>query len=146
MRRSILLSERRQHLVDRLLTNVHQHVGVRKPFHCPDLIPLRLRDNAVQWLSAVVFLQNLPVRHRSHPIVVEFEPPGLPIWFDEREVVSTMEVAGVNEDTVKLVFPRFGPVSRLVEEFIEVNLEGEFEAIVDLWEFCQNRTSSPSTV
>ena len=145
MRRSIFLGERRQHLVDRLLTNVHQHVGIRKPFHRPDLIPLCLRDNAVQWLPAIVFLQNLPVRHRSHPIVVKIEPPGLPIWFDEREVVSTMEVTRVYEDTVKLVFPRFGPVSRLVKEFIEVDFKGEFEAIVDLREFCQNRTSSPST-
>ena len=94
--------------------DVHQHVSVREPLHCPDLIPLCLRDNAVQWLSAIVLFQNLPVRHRCHPIVVKFEPPGVPIWFDECEVMSTMEVTGVYEDTMKLVFPRFGPISRLV--------------------------------
>lgn len=49
--------------------------------------------------------------------------------------MPTMEVAGVNEDTMKLVFPGFGPISRLVEEFIKVNFKGEFEAIVDLWGF-----------
>jgi hypothetical protein len=43
-----------------------------------------------------------------------------------------MEVTGVYEDTVKLVLPGFGPVSRLVEEFVKVDFEGEFEAIVDL--------------
>jgi hypothetical protein len=38
----------------------------------------------------------------------------------------------VNKNTVKFVLPRFGPVSRLIEEFVKVNLEREFEAIVDL--------------
>jgi len=123
--------------------NVHQHVGVRESLHCPDLIPLCLGDDAVQWLTTIVFLQNLPVRHRCHPIVVEFEPPGIPIWFDECEVVSTMEVTGVYEYTVELVFPRFGPISGLVEEFVKVDFEGEFEAIVDLQRQCQNCTNNP---
>jgi len=46
--------------------------------------------------------------------------------------MSVAEVAGVYEYAVKLVLPRFGPVSRLVEEFVKVDLEGEFEAIIDL--------------
>ena len=46
--------------------------------------------------------------------------------------MSTVDVAGVYEYTVKLVFPGFGPVSRLIEEFVKVNFEGKFEAIVDL--------------
>jgi len=132
VRRSVFLGERRQDVIDRRLVDVHQHVGIREPLHRPDLIPLCLRDNAIHWLPTIVLLQNLPVRHRRHPIVVEFEPAGVPIWFDEGEVVSTVEVAGVYEDTMKPVLPGFGPVSRLVEEFIKVNLEGEFEAIIDL--------------
>ena len=36
------------------------------------------------------------------------------------------------EHTVKLILPGFRPVSRLVKEFVEIDLEGEFKAIVDL--------------
>ena len=43
-----------------------------------------------------------------------------------------MEVTGVYEYTVKLVLRGFGPVRGLVEEFVKVDFEGEFEAIVDL--------------
>ena len=132
VRGSVFLGERGQHLIDRCITDVHQHVGVREPLHRPNLIPLCLGDNTVQRLPTVVLLQNLPVCHRRHPIVVEFEPPSIPVWFDEGEVVSAVEVTRVYEYTVKLVFPRFGPVGRLVEEFVKINLEGEFEAIVDL--------------
>jgi len=91
-----------------------------------------LGDNPIQRLSAIVLLQNFPVRHRRHPIIIEFEPPGISIWFDESEVVSAVEVTGVYKYTVKLVLRGFGPVSVLVEEFVKVNLEGEFEAIIDL--------------
>ena len=132
MRGSIILSERRQDFIDRRVTDVHQHVSVGEPLHCPNLIPLCLGDDPVQRLPTVVLLKNFPVRHRRHPIVIEFEPPGIPIWFDECEVVSTMEVTRVYEYAVKLIFRGFGPVSCLVEEFLKVNFEGEFEAIVDL--------------
>ena len=132
MRGSIIISERCQDVIDRCVTDVHQHVGVCKPLHRPNLIPLCLGDNAIQRLSTVVLLQNLPIRHRCHTIVVEFKPPGLPIRLDESKVVSTVEVTGVYEYTVKLVLRGFGPVGRLVEEFVEVDLEGEFEAIIDL--------------
>ena len=132
MRRSIFLGERRQDFINSCVADVHQHVGVREPLHCPNLVPLCLRDNTVQRLSTIVLLQNFPVCHRCHPIVVEFEPPGFPIWFDKSEVVSTVEVTGVHEHTVKLVLPGFGPVGRLVEEFVKVDFEGEFEAIIDL--------------
>jgi len=46
--------------------------------------------------------------------------------------MSNVEVAGVYEYALKLVLPRFGPISRLVEEFVKVDFEGEFEAIIDL--------------
>ena len=47
--------------------------------------------------------------------------------------MPAMEVTGVYEDTVELVLPGFGPVSRLVEEFVKVNFERKFETIIDLW-------------
>ena len=112
--------------------DVYQHVGVREPLHGPDLIPLCLWNNAIQGLSAVVFLQDLPIRHRCDPVVIEFEPPGFPIGFNERKVVPTMEVTRVYEDAVEPVFPRFGPIGGLVEEFVKVDFEREFEAIIDL--------------
>jgi len=46
--------------------------------------------------------------------------------------MSDVEVAGVYEYAVKFVLPRFEPVSRLVEEFVKVDFEGKFEAIIDL--------------
>lgn len=132
MWRSIFLGEWRQDLVDCRVTDVHQHIGVRKPLHRPDLIPLCLWNNTIQWLSAVVFLQNLPIRYRCNPIVIEFEPSGFPVWFNERKIVPTVEVTRVYEDAVEVVFPRFGPIGCLVEELVKVNFEREFEAIIDL--------------
>jgi hypothetical protein len=133
VRRSIIVAEWSQDFINRRLADVDQHVGVREPLHCSDLIPLCLRHNSVEWLSAIILLQDLAVRHACHPVIIKLEPRGSPIWFDESEVVSTMKVTGVNEDTVELVFTGLGPVSRHVEEFVKVDFEGEFETIVDLW-------------
>ena len=97
------------------------------------MILLSLKDNTIQWLSAIVLFKNLPVRHGRHPLVVEFEPPCIPIWFDEREVPPTVEVTGVYKYAVKLVLPGFGPVSRPVEEFVKVYFGGEFDVFtIDL--------------
>jgi len=54
------------------------------------------------------------------------------IRFDESEVVSIVGATGVYEYTVKLVFPGFGPVGRLIEELVKVNFKGKLKAIVDL--------------
>lgn len=54
------------------------------------------------------------------------------IWLDESGVLSTMEITGMYKYAVKPVLPRFGPVSRLVEEVAKVDFEGEFEATIDL--------------
>lgn len=131
MRRNVLHGERRQDFIDRCLTDVHQHVGIRGPLHCTNLIPQCLGDKTGQRLSAIV-LQNLAVCHRRHPIVVEFQPPGMPIWFDESEVLSVVQVTGVHEYTVEHILPGLGPASRLVEEFVKVYFEREFEAIIEL--------------
>lgn len=46
--------------------------------------------------------------------------------------MSIVEVAGVYEYTVKFVLPGFGPVNRLVDEFVKIDFKGEFEAVIDL--------------
>ena len=56
----------------------------------------------------------------------------MPIWFDESEVTSILGTTRVYEYSVKFVFPGFGLINRLVEEFVKVNFEGEFEAIICL--------------
>ena len=56
------------------------------------------------------------------------------IRFDVSEVFSTANITGVYENAVKLVLPGFGPVRLLVEEIIEVDFKGEFEAIIGLRE------------
>ena len=72
------------------------------------------------------------VRYRRNPVIIKFEPPGFPIWFDENKVVPALIDTVVNEDTVELVLPGFGPVSRFIKEFVKVNFRWVFEAIVDL--------------
>jgi len=34
--------------------------------------------------------------------------------------------------TVKFILPGFRPISHLVKEFVEIDFEGEFKAIIDL--------------
>jgi len=46
--------------------------------------------------------------------------------------MSMVGVTRMYEYTVKFVLPVFGPVGRLVEEFIEVDFGGELKAIIDL--------------
>jgi len=132
VRRNILLGDRGQDFVNCRLADVYQHAGVREPPCCLNLDPLFLRDDTTQRLSTIVFPQHLPVRYRRHSLVIEFEPPAMPIRFDESEIMSAVEIAGVCDDTVKSILPGLRPVGSLIEETVKVNFEGEFEAIVDL--------------
>jgi len=141
VRRNILLGEGGQDFIDRCLADVYQHAGVREPPYCLDLVPLCSRDDTAQRLSTIISLQHFPVRHRRHPLVVEFEPSGMPVWFDESEIMSTVEITGVHKDTMKPVLPGFGPVSSLIEEVVKINFQGELEAVVDLREG-QNQTNN----
>ena len=129
---NILLGERGKDFIDCHLADVYQHAGSRKLPHRLYLIPRCLRNNSVQRISTVVFFQHLPVSYGRHPLIVEFEPPALSLWFDESKVPSTVEVARVYEHAMKLVLPGFSPISRLVEELVKVDFEGEFEGIIDL--------------
>lgn len=78
------------------------------------------------------FLQHLLVRHRCRPPVVEFEPPGIPVRFNESIALSTVEVTGVYTHIVEFVLPEFSLVCSLVEEVVKVDLEGEREGVIDL--------------
>ena len=132
VRGSILFGKWCQDLIDRHLADVHQHIGVREPFHGLGDRLLCLRHETIQRIPAIIFLQHRVVHYRRNPVIVKFEPPGFQIWPDESKVAAALIVTGVNEDTVKFVLPGFGPVSRLVEEFVEVNFKWVFEAIADL--------------
>ena len=132
VRRDILLGKRCQDFIDRRLTDIYQHAGVRESPGRLELVPLCLRDNTAQRFSAVVTLQHFPVRHGRNPFVVEFKPAGMPVWFDESIVVSTVEVTGVYDDAMKPVLPGFGYIGGLIEEAAEIDFEGEFEVVVDL--------------
>lgn len=128
MQRHIFLGQRRHDFTDRFLADVCQCVGVH------GYPGLGLGGNAFQqpWPSTIALFQNLLVRHRRHPTIVEFEPLGTPTWFNQSIVMSVVEVTGMYEYTMEFVLPRFRPVGRLVEEFFKVDFEGEFKAIIDL--------------
>ena len=133
MSRRVFILPRCENLIQCTLTDVHQHVSVREALHRTNLVALHRWHEAVQRLAAVVLLQNLPVGHRRHTIIVELEPPCLPVGLDQRKVVTTMEITGVDEYTMQLVHPRLGLICSLIKELLEINLEGELVAVVDLW-------------
>ena len=132
MGRRIVLGERRQDLINRSLADVYQNPCTRGPLRCLDLILLCLTHGSIQRLPAIVLFQNLPVRRRRHSLVVEFEPPGISVWFDEGKISSIVSTAGVYNYAMELVLPGVGLVSRLIEEFVKIDFEGEFEAIIAL--------------
>ena len=132
MRGSIPLSEWCQHLIDRHFADVHQHIGVREPLRGLGDRLLCLRHKTIQHLPTIIFLQHFVVRYWRNPVIVKFEPPGFPIWFDESKIVPALTATGVNEDPMEFVLPGFGPVSRFIEEFVKVNFKWVFEAIVNL--------------
>ena len=105
MWRRVLVLPRRQGLINRALANIHQHIRVRKALHGAHLVPLHRRYKAIEGLATVILFQDLTIGHGSHAIVVELEPPCLAIGLDQSEVVTTMEVSRVDENTVELVHP-----------------------------------------
>lgn len=143
MRRRVFVLPRSQDLVDSALTDVHKHVSVCKTLHRAHLVPLHGGNKTIEGFTAVILFQDLPISYWRNTIVVEFEPPCLAIGLDQSEVVTTMEVTRVNEDTVQLVDPGWRLVRRLVEELSEVNLEGKFVTIIDL---CAHISSIPNRV
>lgn len=106
MWRRVLILPWRQDLINRTLANVHEHVRVREALHRAHLVSLHGWYEAIEGLAAVVLFQNLTVGHGSHAIVVELEPPCLAIGLDQSEIVATVEVSRVDEDTMELVNPR----------------------------------------
>jgi hypothetical protein len=101
----ILFLEWWQYVIRECLPDVYQHVRVREPLHRSNLIPLQRRRNAIEDFAAVILLKDLAVCHRRDPVIVELEPPASGIRFDTSEVMSAMEIPGVNEHTMKFVDP-----------------------------------------
>lgn len=130
--RCILLLERREDLVHHTFANVDQHVCVGEALHGPYLIPLHWRNKTIEWLSTVVLLKNLAIGDGRDAVIVELQPPSVVVRLDEREVVTTMKITGMYEDTVELVHPWLGPVRCLVQEFTQVDFEWELVTIIDL--------------
>jgi len=97
MCRCILFLEWWQHVIRECLSDVYQHVRVREPLHRANLIPLQRRRNAIEDFSAEILLKNLAVCHGCDPVIVKLEPPCSGIRFDASEVVTAMEIPGVNE-------------------------------------------------
>ena len=133
MGRGIFVLPRCQHLIDRALAHVHQHVCVSEALYRAHLVALHRRYEAVDRLSSIILFEHLAIRNGRDAIIVELEPAGLTIGLDQREVVATVQVPRVNKDTVQSVYPRLRPVSSFIEELPEVNLEGKFVTVVDLW-------------
>jgi hypothetical protein len=64
------------------------------------LIPLQRRRNAIEDFSAIILLKDLAVCYRCDSVVVKLEPPASGIRFDASEVMTAMEIPGVNEHTM----------------------------------------------
>jgi hypothetical protein len=76
--------------------------------------------HTVEHISTVVVLQDLLVGDRGNTIVIELEPSSVFLGFDQGEVVSTVEITRVDQDTM-LVHVRHGLISLLVEVLGEVD-------------------------
>ena len=104
MGRSVFLGKWYQNLVNGALANIHQHVCVGESLDGPSLVSLvRWKYIAVQWLATIVLLQDLFVGNGGDAIIIELEPPSIPIWLDKRKVVATMQITRVNEDAMQFV-------------------------------------------
>lgn len=101
MWRRVVLREWRKNLVDGYFPNIYQHVGICEPLHCSNLIALWCWDTIqTQGFSSIILFENFLIRHRCHSVIVELEPSGVTVGFDESEVMATVQVARVDQDTM----------------------------------------------
>ena len=93
-----------------------------------------MRRNQTIWhLSTIVVFKNLFVGDRGDTVIVKFVPPSVLGRFDEGKVMTTVEITRVNKHTVKFVHMGcVGVALVLIDEFCQVDREGEFVAVVDL--------------
>lgn len=134
MWRGVLLCERSQYFINSGLSDVYQHVCVRKPFHGSCLVSLGRRQHTI-WtrrFSTIVLLQDLAVCYRSHAIVIIFEPAGFTIGLDEGKIMATMEITGMHKHTMQLVYPRLRSGYGFIKKFAKVNFKWEFMSVIDL--------------
>ena len=99
MGRRVLFLKRCQYLVTHRIPYIHQHVCIGEAFHRAKLVSLE-GVKTIQRLATIVFLQNLTVGDGGDAIVIELEPSGLAIGFDERKVVSAIDISRVHQYAV----------------------------------------------
>jgi hypothetical protein len=121
MTRSVSLGERLEHLLGRALPDVDEHVGVGEALRRPRRIPREVGRRRADDLASVVVLEDLLVGDRRDAVRL-----------DEGKVVTAVEVAGMDEDTVELVLVVLGEVGSFVEVLGQVDLEGVLVSVVNL--------------
>jgi hypothetical protein len=132
MTRSVSLGERLEHLLGRALPDVDEHVGVGEALRRPRRIPREVGRRRADDLASVVVLEDLLVGDRRDAVVVVLEPLSVLLRLDEGKVVTAVEVAGMDEDTVELVLVVLGEVGSFVEVLGQVDLEGVLVSVVNL--------------
>lgn len=134
MRRGIIRRERLQHVVDLALLDVHQHIRIRKLLDVPVVrLSSSRREPIDRRIIPIIVLQHLLVRHRDDPVIIVLEPPPLLLRLDQGKVMPSVQVSGVDEDTVELVVLGDASVGGFaVQVWGKVDVEGELMASVDL--------------
>jgi hypothetical protein len=144
MLRHVLRRDGRKDLVDAACANVDQHVRVGESLH--RALHLRLGGGLsvrlLSWvtvrrdgtLAAEVVLEDFAIRDGDDAVIVEAEPASVGRRLDENEVVTAVNVTGMDEDAMQLVEVRFGAIGALGEVGLDVDLERELVTVVDLCE------------
>lgn len=133
MSRSIMLFKRLQNLVFIAFPDIHQHVGIGEFLHRSRLLLTLVGSQAVYDITSIVVLQYLSIGNRGHTVIVILEPSTFLVRFDERKVMTTVQITGMDQDTIELVNlgrPTFR--GSLVQELGEIDRVREFMTVVDL--------------
>ena len=102
--RCISLGEWCKDVVNSAFTDIDQHVRIREALDGPELLIPRLnRGIPISRFATIVIFKDLLVRHGRNTIIVILEPFSLSIGFDKSKVMSAVQIARVNEDTMQAV-------------------------------------------
>jgi len=96
------------------------------------LIALQWRNDAIQRFATIVLLQHLAIGDWGNFVIIKLQPSRLSIRLDKCEIMSTISVSGVHQNTMQLVVPLLRAIGVLVQELREVDLKWKFMTIIDL--------------